>query len=44
MIRVLFYENYLGGSDLTSGSAFGRKAAVHAAEYAKLGTGKKSSP
>jgi succinate dehydrogenase/fumarate reductase flavoprotein subunit len=32
MVGALFYENYPGGSGLTSGTVFGRKAGIHAAE------------
>lgn len=35
MVGALFYENYPGGSGLTSGTVFGRKAGLHAAEVAK---------
>jgi tricarballylate dehydrogenase len=35
LVGGLFYENYPGGSGLTSGSVFGRRAGLHAAEYAK---------
>jgi len=33
MVGGLFYENYPGGSGLTSGAVFGRKAGIAAAEY-----------
>jgi succinate dehydrogenase/fumarate reductase flavoprotein subunit len=35
MVGGLFYENYPGGSGLTSGSVFGRKAGVNAAKLAQ---------
>jgi succinate dehydrogenase/fumarate reductase flavoprotein subunit len=35
MVGGLFYENYPGGSGLTSGAVFGRKAGISAAEHAK---------
>jgi succinate dehydrogenase/fumarate reductase flavoprotein subunit len=31
MVGGLFYENYPGGSGLTSGAVFGRKAGINAA-------------
>lgn len=34
MVGGLFYDNYPGGSGLTSGTVFGRKAGVSAANYA----------
>ncbi|TVY81112.1 Fumarate reductase flavoprotein subunit [Lachnellula suecica] len=34
MVGGLFYENYPGGSGLTSGAVFGRKAGIHAAAHA----------
>ena len=34
MVGGLFYENYPGGSGLTSGAVFGRKAGIHAAALA----------
>jgi hypothetical protein len=33
MVGALFYENYPGGSGLTSGSVFGRKAGLHGANF-----------
>ncbi|CZR68921.1 uncharacterized protein PAC_18822 [Phialocephala subalpina] len=39
MVGALFYENYPGGSGLTSGAVFGRKAGIHAAEIVKTGAG-----
>jgi succinate dehydrogenase/fumarate reductase flavoprotein subunit len=38
MVSGLFYENYPGGSGLTSGAVFGRKAGIHAARIATGGT------
>lgn len=35
MVGGLFYENYPGGSGLTSGATFGRRAGVHAAAFGK---------
>jgi succinate dehydrogenase/fumarate reductase flavoprotein subunit len=35
MVGGLFHENYPGGSGLTSGSVFGRKAGINAAQFAK---------
>jgi succinate dehydrogenase/fumarate reductase flavoprotein subunit len=37
MVGGLFYENYPGGSGLTSGSVFGRKAGIHAAAMVEQG-------
>jgi len=37
MVGSLFYENYPGGSGLTSGAVFGRKAGIHAADVARIG-------
>jgi hypothetical protein len=37
MVGGLFYENYPGGSGLTSGSVFGRKAGINAAKLAQRG-------
>ncbi|KAG0646974.1 Fe(3+)-induced flavocytochrome C3 [Hyphodiscus hymeniophilus] len=37
MVGGLFYENYPGGSGLTSGSVFGRKAGLNAAKLATEG-------
>lgn len=34
MVGGLFYENYPGGSELTSGAVFGRKAGVNIARLA----------
>lgn len=44
MLGGLFYGNYPGGSGLTSGTVFGRRAGVAAAEVAASGAGGKSSP
>jgi succinate dehydrogenase/fumarate reductase flavoprotein subunit len=38
MLGGLFYENYPGGSGLTSGAVFGRKAGIEAAALAKKDT------
>lgn len=38
MVGGLFYENYPGGSGLTSGSVFGRKAGIHAAKLVQAGS------
>ena len=35
LVGGLFYENYPGGTGLMSGSVFGRRAGLHAAEYAR---------
>ena len=35
MVGGLFYENYPGGSGLTSGAVFGRKAGINAAKLAQ---------
>lgn len=45
MVGALFYENYPGGSGLTSGAVFGRKAGIYAAEVArgKEGSSRRSS-
>lgn len=40
MVGGLFYENYPGGSGLTSGTVFGRKAGKSAAEVARTEAGK----
>ena len=34
LVGGLFYHNYPGGSGLTSGMVFGRRAGDHAARYA----------
>lgn len=36
LVGGLFYENYPGGTGLMSGSVFGRRAGLHASEYAGL--------
>ncbi len=40
MVGGLFYGNYPGGSGLTSGSVFGRKAGINAAQYISKGAKK----
>lgn len=40
MVGGLFYENYPGGSGLTSGATFGRKAGIQAAALVKASLGK----
>lgn len=40
MVGGLFYENYPGGSGLTSGATFGRKAGIQAAALVKASSGK----
>jgi tricarballylate dehydrogenase len=35
LVGGLFYHNYPGGSGLTSGAVFGRRAGTSAAKYAR---------
>ncbi|MDP6343702.1 MAG: FAD-dependent tricarballylate dehydrogenase TcuA [Alphaproteobacteria bacterium] len=39
LVGGLFYENYPGGSGLTSGAVFGKRAGAHAADHAKRQSG-----
>lgn len=41
MVGGLFYENYPGGSGLTSGAVFGRKAGINASAIAARGVSSK---
>jgi precorrin 3B synthase CobZ len=44
MLGGLFYGNYPGGSGLTSGAVFGRRAGTAAAQLARVGKGDDASP
>ncbi|KAI1325323.1 FAD binding domain-containing protein [Xylariaceae sp. FL0255] len=44
MIGGLFYDNYPGGSGLTSGASFGRKAGKHAATFIQASQSPRANP